>query len=68
MSDLSDVRVGVRGGLLYFYYQNVRGPRGRSRDLYLSSTECDFGVICFTKSWLHSGIGDAELLCENFTY
>ena len=66
-SHLSDVRVGAPGDLLFCYYQIVRGLPGRTRDLYLSSTECDFDVICFTETQLHSDIGDTELFCENFT-
>ena len=44
-----------------FYYQNVRGLRTKTNDLFLSLSQCDYDIIAFTETWLHSGIQNSEL-------
>lgn len=43
------------------YYQNVRGLRTKTRDLFLELCSCDYEVIAFTETWLHPGITNSEL-------
>lgn len=43
------------------YYQNVRGLRTKTKDIFLNSLSCDYDFIFFSETWLHSSINDCEL-------
>lgn len=43
------------------YYQNVRGLRTKTANLYTSSINCHFDIIVLTETWLNSSIYDSEL-------
>lgn len=54
-------------GGLQIYYQNVRGLKSKTRELFLASLTCDPDVICLTETWLDSSVTDTELFCDRFS-
>lgn len=46
---------------LTIYYQNVRGLRTKTNDLFVALASCDYDVIVFTETWLKDDILDSEL-------
>ena len=52
--------------VLNFYYQNVRGLRTKCSELYISSLACNYDIIAFSETWLHSSIYDSELFHSDF--
>ena len=47
-------------------YQNVRGLRTKSTELFITTIACWFDIISFTETWLHSSIYDSELFHSDF--
>lgn len=47
-------------------YQNVRGLNTKLKNIYLTSTDCDFDVIILTETWLKPTICDSEIFCDNY--
>lgn len=52
---------------LHFYYQNVRGIRGKTHDVHLNTCSCDFDFIAFTETWLIPSISNNEYFEDNYT-
>lgn len=48
------------------YYQNVRGLRTKTTDVYLALSQCDYDVVIFTETWLGPDISNTEL-SSNYT-
>lgn len=48
------------------YYQNVNGLRTKTGNLFYSTTDCFFDVICLTETWLHCGIADSEIFNSSY--
>ena len=48
------------------YYQNVRGLRTKSTELFIATIACCYDIISFTETWLHSSIYDSELFHSYF--
>lgn len=46
---------------LNFYFQNVRGLRTKTNDLYINSAKCEYDVIILNETWLNNSFMDAEL-------
>lgn len=51
---------------LQLYYQNTRGLRSKTRDVFLSTLNDHHDVVCFTETWLREGVISSELFRENF--
>lgn len=50
-----------------FYYQNVRGLRTKTRDVFLNSSILNFDVFALTETWLNPTILDLELFNNSYT-
>lgn len=48
------------------YYQNVRGVRTKTQDLFLSALNENFDIIALTETWLTEGINNSELLDDRY--
>lgn len=52
--------------MLTFYYQNTRGLRTKTNDLYGNVLQCSYDVIVFSETWLNSNIFDNELFDSRY--
>lgn len=51
---------------LTVYYQNVRGIRTKTNELFLNLSSCDYDIVVLTETWLHSTISNSEIsTCYN---
>lgn len=48
------------------YYQNVRGLRSKTKNLFLASSSSDYCIIALSETWLNSDISNSELFDQNF--
>lgn len=48
------------------YYQNTRGLRSKTRQLYLNALNSDHSIICFTETWLNGGVKTGELFDDRY--
>lgn len=53
--------------MLNIYYQNVRGLRTKTNELYQSILLNDYKIIAFTETWLNSHIMNNELFDSRYT-
>lgn len=51
---------------MQLYYQNVRGLRTKTNELFNNVVISEYCVIALTETWLHEGINDGELFGENY--
>lgn len=51
---------------LKIYYQNFRGLKTKTKDLYLATSLGDYDVIVGTETWLDDSVYDNELFCNNY--
>lgn len=51
---------------LSIYYQNVRGLRTKTNDLFKNVVCGYFDIIVFTETWLNSGVHDNELFDDRY--
>ena len=51
---------------LSIYFQNVRGLRTKSADLYLSGSTCEYDCVCLVETWLSSDVINSEYFTNNF--
>lgn len=51
---------------LHIYYQNVRGLKTKTIDLYHNISTHNYDVIVLTETWLHSGVYDSELFDDRY--
>ena len=58
----------VSSAPLTIYYQNVRGLRTKTNQLYLSLSSSDYDVIAFSETWLNGKILNSELSSEYNIY
>lgn len=49
------------------YYQNVRGLRSKTNEIYKNICSNDFDVICLVETWLDGSIHDNEIFNDNYT-
>lgn len=47
---------------LSLYYQNVRGLNTKLNKFYNAVSACDYQILACTETWLHGGVGDAEIV------
>ncbi|KAL4709283.1 hypothetical protein ACJJTC_013343 [Scirpophaga incertulas] len=48
------------------YYQNTRGLRTKTNQLYTNVLNCSYDIIVFTETWLNCGIRDSELFDSRY--
>lgn len=53
--------------LFHFYYQNVRGLRTKTKQVYNAVNSSDYDIIIFTETWLISSISDIEIFNDSYT-
>lgn len=46
------------------YYQNVRGLRTKTNELFAALSVCDYDIVVLTETWLNKNVLDAELTDE----
>lgn len=51
---------------LGIYYQNVRGLRTKSKDIYLAATACNHNIIVLTETWLNPSHFSEEFLPSKY--
>lgn len=51
---------------LIFYYQNVRGLRTESKDLYLATSAMNYDLIALTETWLTPQQLSNEYFCSDY--
>lgn len=50
------------------YYQNVRGLRTKTNELFAALSVCDYDVVVLTETWLNENVLDSELTDEYVIY
>lgn len=53
-------------GYLCLYYQNVRGLRTKTNELFLSVCNCEYDVIALSETWLLPSIFNSEIFNDDF--
>lgn len=48
--------------MIDIYYQNVRGMRTKTNEIYNNILLCSYDVIIFTETWLNSGVMNNEFI------
>lgn len=51
---------------LTVYYQNVRGIRTKTLDIYINSSLSEFDIIVLSETWLRNDILDSELFNNDY--
>ena len=49
------------------YYQNTRGLRTKTLDIYNYSTQINYSIIAFTETGLNDSFSDNELFSNNYS-
>lgn len=60
------VHTEIKYYTLNIYYQNVRGLRTKTIDLFNNVICNDFDIIIFTETWLNSSVFDSELFDSRY--
>lgn len=52
---------------LNIYYQNVRGIRTKTTDIFLNILNHNYDIVILTETWLNDTIFDSELIDDRYT-
>lgn len=50
-----------------FYYQNVRGLRTKTSNVFVNSKALDSDIFVLTETWLHEGINSLEIFDQSYS-
>ncbi|KAK9730293.1 Endonuclease-reverse transcriptase [Popillia japonica] len=52
---------------MFVYYQNVRGLRTKTQQLYTQTLDLHYDIVCLTETYLNSSVLNGELFNANYT-
>lgn len=64
--NLIKIKTSKKNEIFTIFYQNTRGLRTKTKQVYLKTLSKEYDMICLTETWLHDGITDSELFCDSY--
>ena len=55
------------GNYLDIFYQNVRGLRTKSVEIFSNVCSCDYKIVCLTETWLNESFPSSNFFPETYT-